>query len=362
VLALDPAHPWALPSFYFARYRDGDDPMWRKRLRDYAQQDPTNGHAESLLRSVTPYVGYIPGPQEACINLCARMLEEGARLAGGSEVSLTVSCLESPSAIRAFEMQLAMAGDEVRLIPDVRAIPTPDTRRPRAEVSHLLWRYDGTNPVEAVAPPREEVRAAIAAIAGTWYDLDAWREQAREVGRRLGPAGVRDLLGAMVRPGRPEPEMPAWYWFQRMQVAAALALSGIDSGWASSTRREVLVDLALGPMDWSVDAALLALSEIARESEEASRELEEVFSFLLGQRPDRGAWYNERALISLVQRLPTVTPDVRAQFEEIEEMLERGDEPLTDEQIKERLGEGGAPAPKPPGLLGKLKGMFRSSR
>ena len=38
-------------------------------------------------------------------------------------------------------------------------------------------------------------------------------------------------------------------------------------------RREVLRSLALGPMDWTVDAALLAMSEVARHEPEARVEV-----------------------------------------------------------------------------------------
>jgi hypothetical protein len=77
----------------------------------------------------------------------------------------------------------------------------------------------------------------------------------------------------MVHPATAPPEMPIWTWIYQNQVAAAMTISRIDDGWEGSRRRELLLSLLNGPMDWTVDAAAIALAMLAREDPEIEREI-----------------------------------------------------------------------------------------
>jgi len=80
---------------------------------------------------------------------------------------------------------------------------------------------------------------------------------------------LQDLLGLLGHLPEP-PDTPRWrhlatstptYWYRLMQPWVCLGIlhhAGHEP-WATSTRREVLVDLAFGVEDWVADAALFAL-------------------------------------------------------------------------------------------------------
>jgi hypothetical protein len=141
--------------------------------------------------------------------------------------TLKVSVLEAPSARLALSL---VVGKEQEIDYQVEAIQSPDPRQPRIPVDHVLWRYEGANPVAAVREPSGDVVKAVSEIARTNYHLPVWSWQARSEAARLGPSRVADLLGVMVHPPAPEGEA-VWIWLGKVQVAAALVLAHIDPGW-----------------------------------------------------------------------------------------------------------------------------------
>ena len=69
-----------------------------------------------------------------------------------------------------------------------------------------------------------------------------------------------------------------------MQIASALTLAALDRGWdALSTRRRALYSLALGPVDWSVTAAAIALAHIARTEPATGQDVLNLFAYLRQQ-------------------------------------------------------------------------------
>ncbi|MGC5017150.1 hypothetical protein [Micromonospora sp. DT47] len=85
----------------------------------------------------------------------------------------------------------------------------------------------------------------------------------------LGELPLDDLLGLLAHLPGP-PDIARWqhlakstptYWYRLMQPWVCLGIlhHAKDEPWPTSTRREVLVDLAFGVEDWVADAALFAL-------------------------------------------------------------------------------------------------------
>ena len=97
-----------------------------------------------------------------------------------------------------------------------------------------------------------------------------------------------DLLGVMVHPPLSPDSFTPWDWIQCIQFAATLAVTGLDAGWAGSLRRKVLVSLVNGPMDWSVTAAIVALTHLAAMDPEIAAEALDVFHARLRNMPDQG--------------------------------------------------------------------------
>jgi tetratricopeptide (TPR) repeat protein len=295
VLETEPDQEGAEPSYYFLRFIAGSEESWRDKLLALAEAKPDNERAQRLAQQVTPYLGYLPDPPDV-----TPMLQQAPEEGRGA----TLPHLEAPSNYVAFEWLQ-------RLDVTVARIQKPDPRLPRGPAEYLLWDYEGTRPRVAVAPPAPAVSQAIAELASQPYRLEVWWGQARRLGGQMGAERVDDLLATMVYPpGVARVDRPA-VWVYRVQVAAALVLAHVDSGWEDSARRKALLALANGPMDWTVDAALVALAAIAREEDEAAEEITRLFRALRKGIPPDGTVSYYPALVWCALRLPDVTDSER---------------------------------------------------
>jgi tetratricopeptide (TPR) repeat protein len=319
-----PDHPWATPSLYAARHLQGAE-GWQEKLREFAAAHPDNERAAALTRQGIPFVGYLPAPQEATLGILNQLADLAARPEGApkGEVNVTLSALEAPSARLACRLGLAALGLDVDVRFDIPSIQQPDPRLPRGEVRYQVWKYREekkpsgkqltTEPVAAVPEPLPAVASAVAEVARSTYDRPSWLTAGAELVRRCRPR-VEDLLGVMAHPPALPQEISAPLWVQRVQVAAALALAGFESevSWPQSRRRQLLLDLANGPMDWTVDAAIIALTATAQAEPAVISELTELFLKLLQEQPRPGHVCYEYALVCCFQQLAGLPPDLRA--------------------------------------------------
>ncbi|MGE0708234.1 MAG: tetratricopeptide repeat protein [Planctomycetota bacterium] len=258
VTAREPGHPWAAPSACYVHLLLDGDPTWEERLAELAEEE---GRALDLYDRVAPYRRALRPPGSSLIDATSQALEQGYAL-----TDVAVSGLEPPSVRLAMDWAFRLAGEAT---PGVSTgdVPEPDPRRPTAEVDHLLWRYEGTDPAPALPPPSERVAGLVAALAGADYDPTEWGALALELAKDLGPAAAPELLAAMVHPyedGRLE-GVPPWEWLFRVQVAAAFIVARLDAGWEGSARRAALRALLHGPLDWTTTAALVAVTQLAQE-------------------------------------------------------------------------------------------------
>jgi tetratricopeptide (TPR) repeat protein len=302
VLESEPGQECAQPSYYFLRLVSGGDESWRDKLLALADEQPDNERAQRLAQQVMPYVGYLPDPPDVTANL-QRAPGEGGAGEGGAYTA-TLPYLEAPSNYVAFEWLQ-------RLDVTVARIQKPDPRLPRGRVDYLLWNYEGTRPRVAVAPPAPAVAHEVADLAAQPYRLDAWWGHARRLARQFGPARADDLLATMVYPpGVARVDRPA-AWVYRVQAAAALVLAHLDGGWEDSVRRKALLALANGPMDWTVDAALVALASLARDEEDAAEEVARLFRELRAGAAADGTVSYYPALMWCSLRLPNLADEER---------------------------------------------------
>ena len=207
-----------------------------------------------------PWLNWVPMPSEAITNLAD---EFGARIAKGEQVRLGRAGLSAPEPPSAIAAARRVAGPmEI----GIAEFPPPDIRVPLRRGSHRIWRYDGTDPVAAVAAPSPyAVRVLHDVAEKPWPSPPSGRIQAAP----LGVLELTDLLGLLAHLPAP-PDSERWrflagdsptYWYRLLQpwVCLGLLRHREDEPWSSSTRRQVLVELAFGVEDWSSDAALFAL-------------------------------------------------------------------------------------------------------
>lgn len=330
VLAREPEHPWALPSALLLRAHVSGKLELAQHFVRYAEAHPDNARASALHQMLRasgytqppegePWVDFLPEPTEATLNSIRQILGAVAKkeldLEAASNLKMTVSYLEAPSAIRSARLELAALAEGVTLEITVQRIQKPDPRVHRSEgmlarlgfgkKRPVLWRYEGTEPFPAVEPPPARVAEKLGALAAKPFRMKSWREEAASLARELERVSPLELAAVMVHPP-PKPEgVRAWNWFIAVQMAAALVLAETEGG------RALLVELLHGPVDWVGEAAIVALTERALAHPEEQGAVFKELTAVLGQQPSEGAWCLEYPLVVRMLRLPGLPANLR---------------------------------------------------
>ncbi|MFI6481814.1 tetratricopeptide repeat protein [Nonomuraea sp. NPDC050663] len=331
VLDADPRHESAYPTACGMRFEADGELRHLLDLAAYLAEHPGNTHASSVLANQSgtrPWLRRPADASEAVINVLFQVLEQEEGVEGGS---LRVSAPEPPSAMLAFGR--ALPG--FTLV--VEAVPEPDPRLPVPEtgfdgpvrsVSQRVWRYEGTGGVPAVAPPGQEAAQAVAVLAEQpWPHLPGAFDQAV----RLAATSLDELLGVMVHPpALPFDDLRAWpLWLRQVQAWACLGIAHHrgDQPWASSERRQILVDLAYGPEDWVSEAALLAMIATAWVDQAARQDVAALvgWRFLAAVQASRT---RPVTILESLSHLALATPDLEPGVRSLAlAMLDDDDEP-----------------------------------
>jgi tetratricopeptide (TPR) repeat protein len=340
-LRLEADHAWARPSLLAVQYLRTHEPRRRDELEDHVAAHPDNRRAYHALARITPFFTFFVPPSDATVNLL-NQLADRIEAGTGGEVSGAIrqvtTGLEVPSCRRSIDRQLEVWGGKVQIEREVRGMQTPDPRQPRVPVRHRLWEYDGLTPRPAVAPPPANVAEAVAALAATRYDLMEWLHHAGNLAGRLGPGAVPGLLGAMAHPPEPPAPVRRWDWTFRVQVAAAVMIAQSEDRWEGSLRRQVLFDLANGPMDWATVAAAVALTGVALRNPGTAGDVGRLFDEVRRALPRPGHEWYENNLLNLHLRLPGLAPSVRTALRAARADLEaRSARRETDAQLAARM-------------------------
>ena len=317
VVAREPEHAWAFPSQAYYR-AVGGDARAAEALEAFARAHPDNGRAQALAARRTAWVGWLPSPADAIVEVWLKLVERLGDWKDGSELRIRVSSVEAPSAVRAGKLALERLGatERVRVTLEVDAVPEPDPRQPAAPVGHLLWTYEGTVASPAVEAPPPDVTAPLEALAAQPYDVAVWSRAASLVAEALGPARTDEVVAQMAHPTPGPDEIAPWDWVQRLQLAAALTLAHLPHG------ERALTDVLLGPMDWAVDAAAIALAQRAVERPERAADLEALFDKRLSTAPRSGYCSYRLPLLSAWLRLPGLSDEDRARLAALRAALE----------------------------------------
>jgi tetratricopeptide (TPR) repeat protein len=292
VLAAEPEHPWARPSALYARSVAADDGAAEEELLVWSRARRDNARATELATRVWPFVFSLPSRSESSINGCraARERQDALR-------SIGVSSFEAPSALWALRAALGEAGRALSV--GFAEIPVPDPRDPIRKVPFVCWQFPyegvlgrlrGARTVEgkpALPAPVVAHAGSIATMAARPFDADDWWRRGRGTVDELGAEAARAAaLGCLVHtPPNPRPDLEWWDWMFHVQVAAALVIARLDDGWVGSARRETLLALVDGPVDWVATAGLVGIAAIAERDPAARAGAIEALAGALDLRP-----------------------------------------------------------------------------
>ncbi|MGW5668480.1 hypothetical protein, partial [Micromonospora sp. NPDC003776] len=313
-MADDPTFPHRDAARHALRFRTSGDVAELVAVQDDPHPCGMTDVVFALAGSKRPWLNWVPMPSEAITNVGN---EIGGRRAQGEQLEVSelgLSAAEPASAVTAFRR---VAGP-VHI--GIAEFPAPDIRTPVRPGRYAIWRYDGTEPLPAVPAPSEAAVRLLHQVAGEpWQSpLSGYVKAAP-----LGELALADLLGLLAHLPGP-PDAPRWqhlarstptYWYRLMQPWVCLGIlhHAKDQPWPTSTRREVLVDLAFGVEDWVADAALFALVTAAYREPELRAEVRQ----LVRARLDAAVAANrlvtiEESLAKLMLVTPGCHPDDRA--------------------------------------------------
>ncbi len=258
----EPDHPMAAPLLHGLRHQVDGGMDHLLALADHARVHPEHELAGELLARFSrhkPWLGIVHPVTDPSINLLHRLLAEpSSELAGGFTIKMSEP--EPPSTLLA--LRLAFPGASAAY----RGLREPDPRLVLRTVGVRIWRYDGFDPLPAVAAPSPDSAELVRQTADVvWAHVPAAYDQAV----RLAGVPLDDLLGVLAHPPAPredelgrallahQPEL----WIRAVQVFACLGIAHhrTDQPWPGSDRRRALLDLFFGSEDWVVEAAGFAL-------------------------------------------------------------------------------------------------------
>ncbi len=327
-LEREPDNPTAKACLHYANYKLSGNPEDRAALLKMRAGGGDNYRACDLADELDPpvaYVSYLPRCGDASTNAVRSIFEqmyENPAEHHGSTVKIKESHIESPSVVSAFRLQMEMWGPQVELEWEIETIQRPDPRVPKAQVDFRLWTYDGVQPHPNAPTPDPAVTQEIYEIAPEPFHLELWQPKAEAIAARLGPGALQSLLGMMVHPPRPpDSDWRVLVWVQRVQVAAALIIAHLEGAWDGSQRKRALYSLLYGPVDWIVDAAIIALGSLARRDAAIRQEVEQAFSWLRGQIPAEGFTCFEYPLVSTWLSLGNHDASTRSDLETWQEKV-----------------------------------------
>lgn len=252
------------------------------------------------------FFDYHPGPGDATAHFAEETMARAAadpQGANGDAVTMNVSHIESPSVQTAWRLRMAEIGISLQLQTFFEAVQTPDPRVPKGQVDFVAWTYDGTKAAPAIGAPDPRAADAVAAIARQRYHLQTWAAAAAAVAPQFGDAWAQHLVATMLHPPAAPDHIHPLDWVPRMQVAAALIIAMAPGG------HRTLQSLALGPVDWCVDAAIIGLGEIARRNPAALPSVEQLFGYLRSQIPPEGfTCYSYALVCTWISLVPPADP------------------------------------------------------
>ena len=237
-----------------------------------------------------PFLDFLPPAQDASVAALDEMMDS-IQASNDKVVLISADTIEGPSVDLAARMMLDELDGEKSLQKRHRRVPKPDPRRNTGKRKGFsLWKFGMFKVKPAVPPPVAFIGDKVAALARTDWDFHVNWRKANEMVEGVDAQSVQDILAAMVHPPMPQNGDKAWHWLQRVQIAAAQMATRVEMNSRVSAADSLVLQLIDGPLDWCIDAALIASVQRANEESGAVKAVEQRIRNLLERIPDDGYW------------------------------------------------------------------------
>jgi hypothetical protein len=233
------------------------------------------------------------------------VIERGASI---GQVVFKVDTIESPSVELAIQLMLDQSNSKLKFTRVADSIPSPDPRKSSA--SHPLWKFRFGKPHPTLASPSVDFGRMCAELAFQSRDCDDSWERARRRSKDFTVDQIPKLLALMVHPPAIEGEFDSSTWLRRVQLAAAQLATCVEMNQEVSVADSRVADIILGPLDWSIDSALVALAQRARQESELSGSVCGLAKALLARVPAKGTWTCRDVAVSVMSHLATGADEI----------------------------------------------------
>lgn len=227
-----------------------------------------------------------------------------------SEIVFRLDHIEPPSVELAIQLMLDQVNCKLRFSCVSERQLGPDPRESSA--SHSLWQFVRDKAKPAVDEPSPEFKKACAEIAIASSDcVDSW-SRARKYVKSNSISEVGSCIAAMVYPPAIDADFSPVDWVRRIQLAAAQLAVAVEQLNDVPIADSRIADLSRGPIDWSVDAAMVALAQRARETPALIPDVSNVVQDVLARIPDKGSWSSDDVGRSVLRFLEFASSDASA--------------------------------------------------
>ncbi len=247
-----------------------------------------------------PFLDFLPPAQDASVAALEQMIDS-IKNSKGRVVTISADTIEGPSVDLAAKMMLDELGEKRSLHKRYRKVPKPDPRRAKTnrggKGNFSLWKFGWSKAKPAVAIPADFIRDKVAALAMSKWDFNGNWRKAQEMVEGVAAGNVLEILAVMVHPPSCRSGEKAWRWLQRVQVAAAQMATRVEMNSDVGADKSLVLQLVDGPLDWCVDAALIASVQRANVDADFTGAVADRIRGLLERIPGDGYWSCEETAI-----------------------------------------------------------------
>ena len=244
----------------------------------------------------------VQGATVAVLNRVKEIVREDPSIDG---ITFNVDSLEPPSVGLAIQTMLDNAKSTLSFECVASSVPEPDPRSSTAR--RPLWKYSGNLPVVAVPEPAKGQMQDCAEIVSKSKDcFESW-DFAKERSPLFGVDQVDFFLAVMVFPPANPSEFEATEWVRRIQLTAAQLAVNIEKLNGVTIADSRVADMTNGPLDWTIDSAMVALAQRVTEECELVGEVREIVKRVAARVPADGTWSCGAVADGVLKYLDTVT-------------------------------------------------------
>jgi hypothetical protein len=260
-----------------------------------------------------PFLGFLPLAGDATAVALSQLKEPILENRAGNSMTLSLEQLEAPSVDVAIRLMLEQCNRKLKFMRRFAKVPQPDPRKTKA--NFRLWKYRLGRPYAAVSKPPGILVEMSADIASADWDYAKNWEMARLLSVSIRAEDVKALLSVMVHPPAVRSDSDPCVWLQRIQIAAAQLAVWAEMKNNVPVEESLVAKILQGPLDWSVDAAAIALVQRANEEPESVLSVVKLLKELLDRIPGEGYWSCRETAVRNAMLIENLDADDRAEFE-----------------------------------------------